>query len=253
MRPLIAVATNPFYSSYADIPLQQMEAETMKYFWLPSELTEKICSSIRAAGGLPLLLTAASLDDEIDAAVRGADGFLFAGGEDMAHVYYDLEDRGTISPNPLRDNFETKLFQRAYAENKPILGICRGCQLINVMLGGTLYQNLASVKSEWALHSRSDETKGYVHEAEILMNEYFPLCHERTIKVNSMHHQAIDQVASPLEVTVQTADGLVEGVSMPSDGYLRGVQWHPECLAAADAVNAEIFSSLVRACRRQSV
>ena len=66
MRPLIAVATNPFYSSYADIPLQQMEAETMKYFWLLSQLTEKICSSIRAAGGLPLLLTAASLD----AAVR---------------------------------------------------------------------------------------------------------------------------------------------------------------------------------------
>ena len=250
MRPLIAIATNPFYSSYADIPLQQMAEEKMKYFWLLSQLTEKICASVRAAGGLPLLLTATGLDEEVDAAVSGADGFLFAGGEDMAHVYYDSEDRGTISPNAARDNFETKLFQRAFAENKPILGICRGCQLINVMLGGTLYQNLASIKSEWTLHSRSDETKGYVHEAEILMAEYFPLCRERTMQVNSMHHQAIDQVASPLAVTVQTSDGLVEGVAMPAYRYLRGVQWHPECLAATDAVNAEIFSSLVRACIR---
>ena len=116
------------------------------------------------------------------------------------------------------------------------------------MLGGTLYQNLASVKSEWALHSRSDETKGYVHEAEILMNEYFPLCHERTIKVNSMHHQAIDQVASPLEVTVQTADGLVEGVSMPSYGYLRGVQWHPEWLYTEKAASIALFKAFHDAC-----
>ena len=248
MRPLIAIATNPFYSSYSDIPLNDMKAEDMDYFWLLSRLTEKISMSVRAAGGVPMLLTASNTEEEVASAAAHADGFLFAGGEDTAPSYYGMDNMGTIAPNEARDSFEFMLFKHAFAAHKPILGICRGCQLINIALGGTLHQNLPDVKENWTLHRRPDVMEGYVHEVEVLRPEFFPLHKGRLMKVNSMHHQAIDKTAPELSVTAATEDGLVEGVALPQYGHLIGVQWHPECLAAADAVNADIFAALVRAC-----
>ena len=248
MRPLIAVATNPFYSSYADVPLKDMKEESMDYFWLLSRLTEKICMSVRAAGGVPMLLTASNIEDEAASAAARANGFIFAGGEDTDPSYYEMDSMGTIAPNKSRDSFEFMLFRHAFKAHKPILGICRGCQLINIALGGTLHQNLPDVKEAWALHRRSDVMEGYVHDVEVLRPEFFPPHNGRLMKVNSMHHQAIDRLAPELCVTAATEDGLVEGVALPQDGHLVGVQWHPECLSASDAVNADIFAALVRAC-----
>ena len=249
MRPLIGVPTDPFKHEFADIALPDMDEPRLSYFWLLARLTEKICSSIRNAGGVPMLLSAADRGCEIEALASRLDGFVFAGGSDIDPSFYGEPNRGSISPDLERDTFEESLLIEALKADKPVLGICRGCQLINVALGGTLYQNMPDVKAEWTLHKRSDVVKGYVHDIDILKPELFPKLDGPVMHVNSMHHQAIDRTSDYLAVIARTSDGLTEGVCGEGHRFLLGVQWHPECLAESDPVQAEIFERLVEASR----
>lgn len=249
MKPLIGVPTDPFSRGYANVALENMARESLVYYWLLARLTEKICSSIRAAGGLPVVLSATNDEEEMETILSKIDGFVFAGGNDISPSFYGETDKGSISPNLERDRFEFALLGKAVKNEKPILGICRGCQMINVALGGTLCQHIPDIRPEWILHRRPDVTEGYVHTVEMLKHELFPMQNGGIMKVNSMHHQAVDKPADGLEIIAATTDGLTEGVSMSGYRYLVGVQWHPECLAASDPVQADLFSSLVKASR----
>lgn len=246
MKPLIGIASNPFYNSYADETLSDIENSQLDYFWLLSRLTEKICSSVRSAGGIPLLLMLTEDESETETIASGIDGLILAGGEDITPSFYGEPKNGTIAPNISRDKFEISLLKKTMKHDKPILGICRGNQIINIALGGTLYQNIPDVKPEWVMHKRPDIMKGYVHSVEILKPEFFPLNHGHTMKVNSMHHQAVKNLAPGLEAVAVTSDGLIEGLYMPEYRYLAGVQWHPECLSASDKIQADIFADIVR-------
>ena len=113
MRPLIGIPTSPFKHAYAEVELAGMDKEALNYFWLLSMLTEKIISCVRAAGGVPLLLTATRGTHEIKALVSKLDGFVFAGGSDIAPAFYGEEDKGTISPDLDRDHFEVSLCREA--------------------------------------------------------------------------------------------------------------------------------------------
>ena len=244
--PLIGVPTDPFRQIYENVPLAEMEKERLNYFWLLERLTEKICYSIRRAGGLPVMLSATDDANEIKALAERCNGFVFAGGDDIAPSCYHEADNGSLAPCPERDRFEIGLLNASLAAGKPVLGICRGCQLINIALGGDLHQNLPDLKPEWKQHRRPDVMDGYVHDVDVLLPEYFPSLKDRVLRVNSMHHQAVNHVAPDLEVIAQTRDGLVEGVAMLSS-YVVGVQWHPECLSDHDPLQAEIFARLVQA------
>ena len=167
-RPLIGVPTLPFQRRWENAALEEIDGEELKYFWLLSRLTSKIISSVRAAGGAPLALTPAEDEREIERLAAKLDGFVFAGGQDIAPSFYGEESRGSRAPDIERDHFETALCRAALERDKPLLGICRGCQLLNVVLGGTLTQDLPSVDEKWTLHSRSDVMRGYVHEVKIL-------------------------------------------------------------------------------------
>ena len=245
-RPLIGVPTDPFCRSYEDVALAEMDKDKLGYFWLLERLTEKICYSVRRAGGLPVMLSATDDEGEFEALAARCDGFVFAGGDDIGPAVYHESDHGSIAPNAERDRFETGLLKAALAAGKPVLGICRGCQLINVVLGGDLFQNLPDLKPDWRLHKRPDVMKGYVHDVDVLRPEYFPSLKGRVLHVNSMHHQAVNHLAPDLEVIAKTSDGLVEGVAAPSP-YVVGVQWHPECLSDKDPLQAEIFARLTAA------
>ena len=107
MRPLIGIPTSPFKHAYAEVELAGMDKEALNYFWLLSMLTEKIISCVRAAGGVPLLLTATRGTHEIKALVSKLDGFVFAGGSDIAPAFYGEEDKGTISPDLDRDTLKS--------------------------------------------------------------------------------------------------------------------------------------------------
>ena len=245
MRPLIGIPPSPFKHSYSEITPVNIDKEEFDYFWLLSVLTEKIVSCVRAAGGVPLLLTATRDAQEIKAAASKLDGFVFAGGSDIAPAFYGEEDRGTISPDLDRDSFELALCREALEKNRPLLGICRGCQLLNVALGGSLIQDLPDVKDDWGLHRRPDIVRGYVHDVKITVPTLFPNNRGETMKVNSMHHQAVGRLAKQAEAAARTEDGIIEAIWAPAYKYAVGVQWHPECLAEDDGVQADIFRAVV--------
>lgn len=244
-RPLIGVPTLPFQRRWENNTLDEIDGETLKYFWLLSRLTSKIISSVRAAGGAPLALTPAEDEREIEKLATKLDGFVFAGGQDIAPSFYGEESRGSRAPDIERDHFETALCRAALERDKPLLGICRGCQLLNVVLGGTLTQDLPSVDEKWTLHSRSDVMRGYVHEVKILSPWLFPNHSGETMPVNSMHHQAIGRLSKHLQAAAVADGGIIEAVSAPAYKWAVGVQWHPECLAEDDAVQMDIFRALV--------
>lgn len=244
-RPLIGVPTLPFQRRWENAALEEIDGEELKYFWLLSRLTSKIISSVRAAGGAPLALTPAEDEREIEKLATKLDGFVFAGGQDIAPSFYGEESRGSRAPDIERDHFETALCRAALERDKPLLGICRGCQLLNVVLDGTLTQDLPSVDEKWTLHSRSDVMRGYVHEVKILSPWLFPNHSGETMPVNSMHHQAIGRLSKHLQAAAVADGGIIEAVSAPAYKWAVGVQWHPECLAEDDAVQMDIFRTLV--------
>ena len=244
-RPLIGVPTLPFQRRWENAALDEIDGEELKYFWLLSRLTSKIISSVRAAGGAPLALTPAEDEREIEKLATKLDGFVFAGGQDIAPSFYGEESRGSRVPDIERDHFETALCRAALERDKPLLGICRGCQLLNVVLGGTLTQDLPAVDEKWTLHSRSDVMRGYVHEVKILSPWLFPNHSGETMPVNSMHHQAIGRLSKHLQAAAVADGGIIEAVSAPAYKWAVGVQWHPECLAEDDAVQMDIFRALV--------
>lgn len=243
-RPLIGVPTLPFQRAWENAALDELDGEELKYFWLLSRLTSKIISCVRAAGGNPLALTPTDDSRETEHLAAELDGFVFAGGQDIAPSFYGEENNGSHAPDIERDRFETALCRAALEHDKPLLGICRGCQLLNVVLGGTLIQDLPALDEKLKLHARSDVIRGYVHDVKILSPSLFPNHEGGTMRVNSMHHQAIGRLSKQLEAAAVADGGIVEAVCAPSFRWAVAVQWHPECLAFDDSVQMDIFRTL---------
>lgn len=247
MKPLIGVPSSPFQSKFAAMPIETVPEAELHYHWLLARLTYMICAAVRDAGGVPLELYATEDEKELETLVKRVDGFVFAGGEDVHPDFYNEAINGSIAPNLERDMFEFKLLEKVLDAGKPLLGICRGAQLINVGMGGTLIQHLPALKPEWTLHKRPDVMDGYVHDVEILKPELFPALRGQKMRVNSMHHQAVKDLAPELERAAETEDGLTEAFVAPKHTHLVGVQWHPECLSKSDSVQKEIFLRLIGA------
>lgn len=194
---------------------------------------------IRAAGGEPVLLPTG--DEDAAARLIGmCDGLLLTGGDDVNPERYGeqaLECCGNITPE--RDLFERALVMAALERDLPVFGICRGIQSLNVILGGSLYQDLATqVSPECTLHRQSAPFDVPAHEVNIVEGSpLHALLGTARISVNSMHHQAIKRLAPELEAMAYAPQGFVEAVRMPGRRYVRAVQWHPEymCEMQADA------------------
>src|SRR2546423_3517528 len=180
--------------------------------------------AVRKAGGVPVLLP---MSDPADAAaiVARVDGVLVTGGPDVNPEQYDAEPHAETKPaDPARDDFEIAVIQAAVRENVPLLCVCRGIQVLNVALGGTLQQHYDDHfdlprYNEDAHHVRIDA--GSVLANAVGATE---------MGVNSLHHQALDALAPSLRPVAHSDDGLVEGVEVEGCGFALGVQWHPELL-----------------------
>lgn len=245
MRAFIGVATTPYKKIFADMKLACVPAEVIEYYWALARLNQKIYDSVRRAGAVPIELLPAEDDEETALAAARFDGFIFAGGDDIHPRFYRESLGGALAPYEERDVFEISLFKQVLETGKPILGICRGAQVINVALGGTLYQHLADVKPEWGGHERRDVTVGCVHDVEVLRPDFFSgVSAGERLNVNSMHHQAVKTLAPSLWPGAMSADGLVEAFTLPEHKYLRCVQWHPECLSGTDPVQAGLFEAV---------
>ena len=194
-------------------------------WWLNPDYME----SVLRAGGIGVMLPVTDQDGELEAIAQQFDGFVFTGGPDVEPALYGQKKEdycGEIAPE--RDAMEMKLFRLAFDLDKPILGICRGIQLMNVALGGTLYQDIPTQAPSDVTHRVLERPLAReVHE--ILVEPDCPFGDlPLTLAVNSRHHQAIDQLAPGLKVRARAADGIIEAVVMPEKPQVRAVQWHPE-------------------------
>jgi putative glutamine amidotransferase len=192
-------------------------------------------TAIRGAGLLPLVLPVLDPADA-DAALDGVAGLVLTGGEDVSPGRYGSAPHPKLGDtHDGRDAFEIALVQAARARALPTLAICRGIQILNVALGGTLVQDIPSEWTNPTAHDGEWARTARVHEVDVTPGSRLAraLGTERPV-VNSMHHQAVRDVAAPLATVARAPDGIVEGVEWPTeDWWMVGVQWHPEELAAS--------------------
>lgn len=196
-----------------------------------------------AAGGLPVVLP--SLDPERAApVVDGLDGLLLTGGGDVDPARYGAEtDPACGDPDAPRDAWELALIEAARAAATPVLGICRGIQIVNVAFGGTLVQDLPARGIDG--HDQIDQAGTEVHRATIAAaSRLHRVVGTGSLGINTLHHQAVDRVGDGLVVTAVADDGVVEGLEAPAEPVL-AVQWHPELLLDRPAHQA-VFDWLVR-------
>ena len=180
------------------------------------------------AGGLPLMV--ANLDPALaDGYAASAGALLLTGGSDVDPEYFGAApDQELGSVDPERDAFELELYRAFREAGKPVLGICRGVQLINIAHGGTLHQHLPAVAATWQ-HEQRDYRGLPSHAVELEAGSYLAQGFgSTTIKTNSYHHQAVDEVGAGLRVTARTGDGIIEALEAESGSWVLGVQWHPE-------------------------
>jgi len=176
-------------------------------------------------------------------------GFLFTGGQDVSPELYGeqrLSQCGECSIE--RDNMEKVLFELALNLDKSVLGICRGIQFINVMLGGTLYQDIPAQMKSNQQHHQQPPYDIPVHKVNIFkQTPLFDILGTEKLCVNSYHHQGIKDLSSRLKAMAAAQDNLIEAVYMPDKNFVWGVQWHPEFSFKSDENSRKIFKAFVAA------
>lgn len=215
-------------------------------------LNEAYVDAIRSAGLTPLVLP--PLDPaELQPVIEAVQGVVFTGGEDVDPAEYGATmGPRTDAPHRQRDRCELALARLAHERRKPTLAICRGIQLVNVALGGTLVQDIASECPNALTHDQSKQRESRVHDVRIEHNSMLADAIGATdISVNSSHHQSVDRVADGLRVTARAPDGIIEGAEWTGDDWwMLAVQWHPEELVQDRADwDRGIFSAFANAVR----
>lgn len=175
------------------------------------------------------------------------DGLLLPGGGDMDPKFYgQARIPACGEPNLLRDAAEPLLLRAFLAADKPVLGICRGIQVMNVVLGGDLYQDIKPFE-----HLPHNGHWAKVHTVTVRRGTLLSrILGQDTVLVNSQHHQAVDRVAPGFTLAALSEDGIVEAIEKPDAGFCLGVQWHPEWLSDADPAMQSLFDAFVNACSK---
>jgi putative glutamine amidotransferase len=189
--------------------------------------------AILKSGGVPLIIGAQLSEAEWEAIYARVDGILFSGGGDIDVGLYAGKPHAAVHDvDPLRDALELNLLRAAAGHGKPFLGICRGCQVVNVGFGGTLYTDLPTDLPGALEHDQADASRGSVsHEVQIEPGTRLSgIVSQSMSRVNSYHHQGIWEVGADLRVGARAPDGLVEAVELPDHPFGVAVQWHPERL-----------------------
>jgi len=209
--------------------------------------------AIEDAGGLPVLLPYVEDGEVIADFCKACDGILFTGGVDVDPGMYGEKRHPMLGETArYRDSLEARVFSEFYKTEKPILGICRGAQIINVLLGGSLWQDIPSEMPSEIDHRQKEGQFSLSHRVNIL--EGTPLrglVSKGRMNANSFHHQAIKALGADLEVMARADDGVIEAVYSTKKSYLRAYQWHPERIYGIDGDNRRIFVDFVTAAARK--
>lgn len=214
---------------------------------------ETYIHAVHRAGGTPVILPPILAEVDWAPLVARLDGILLSGGEDIHPRHYGQAPETWLGGvDEIRDDSELGMLRAALEARKPILAICRGHQVLNVALGGTLYQDLAAqvpgALDHAFLMSRSLEQS--IHDVTLETGSMVErLLGGHTFAVNSAHHQSIRVVGAELCVVAQASDGVIEAVELANHPFCIGVQWHPEAMVRHDSTMMPLFEGLVEAAR----
>jgi putative glutamine amidotransferase len=223
---------------------------------LPDKMPQRFAMSrpyitaLNAAGAAPILIPLALNQDTLRTLFDRIDGLFLAGGGDLdPRCYHQGVHVKTEGIDSLRDDAEMLLTRWALDENKPLLGVCRGAQALNVAAGGTLFQDIEDFVPYAIRHQYYPEfPREYVaHPIETVTSTRLADILGTNANINSFHHQAIDRVAPGFKVSAYAPDGVVEAIERESEGFTVAVQWHPESLAMTDAGMMNLFKAFVQA------
>ncbi len=227
------------------IPLYDEERDS--YWMLPGYM-----QGLEEQGLLPVMLPLTDSEKELEGLNRLCGGYLFTGGHDVDPLMYGEERKPVCGAAcEKRDKMEKYLFSLALKEDKPVLGICRGIQLINVLCGGSLYQDLPEERPGNTEHHQVPPYDEPVHRVE-LNSPLAELVGRGELWVNSYHHQAIKELGKGLRAMAYSEDGLTEGIYMPDKRYVWAVQWHPEFAYKTDKAARLIFKSFAEAVKEEA-
>ena len=213
--------------------------------------------ALQAAGLVPLIVPPSLEEDEVRALVHGVAGIVLTGGEDVDPGMYGAERHpATQTPHTGRDATERALVIAARDARRPILAICRGIQMLNIALGGTLVQDLPTERPGTIRHARADAADQRVHGITVQAGSRLAAAlGTKQFDANSMHHQAVDRIAETLRATAHASDGIIEGVEAANaDWWVLGVQWHPEELVGdPQPFDRGIFAAFAAQCESTQV
>jgi putative glutamine amidotransferase len=214
--------------------------------------------AVAEAGGVPVVVSPAVGLRVAKALLDGFDGLLLSGGSDLNPGYYGEKPKPEIGVTlPEWDTFDMALLRLALRRGIPIFGICRGMQILNVALGGTLYQDLHSQFSADILKHGQERPKWQpTHEVEVLGDSYLAeIADRQAVGVNSYHHQGIKDLADTLTVSARSSDGVIEAVESRefSERWLLGVQWHPEGMRDTSPEHRNLFEAHLCAAERHAL
>lgn len=248
--------TNP-RSPLVGVPTQTLQVidgipESLPLSWV---MNHRYFTALAFVGAAPVMVPL--LDGEALRAIYDSlDGVFLAGGVDLDPESYGHERHSLCgSTDRERDRVELRLAQWALEDGKPLLGVCRGMQVINVARGGSLYQDCAEQYPESIKHdyfpTAGFERDYLAHEATVVDGSRLRGAFgEERIRVNSMHHQGVRDVGDGLVASAYAPDGLIEALEEPASSFVVGVQWHPEMLVEKDAGTRRLFTDFVEAARR---
>ena len=214
-------------------------------------LREAYFQAILAQNALPVVLAPVSDSADIDRYLQKVDGLLISGGADVDPFHYGEEPLpvlGKLAPD--RDLFEIGLIREAAKRDIPILAICRGMQVANVAMGGSLYQDVRLYRQDVLQHHQPSAYHIATHTVEIVKGtKLHQMMGHSEIRTNSMHHQSVKTPAPGFVVSAAAKDGIVEAIESPTHRFFVGVQWHPEEQAAHDPFAQRLFQAWIEACR----
>ena len=211
-------------------------------------VSESYIHAIEECGGIPVLIPIISGESIYPYYSDICNGFLFCGGDDINPLLFGEEPLTHVGKiNTRTDIFHISFMKHALSSHLPILAICRGMQILNIALGGTIYQDLAMRPSPSLNHLQLSENREETsHKISISPNSMLYDCLGNTALVNSFHHQSIHLLGEGLKITAIASDGVIEAIESSENAFLCGLQWHPECMIHSAPQMKKIFFSFIQ-------